>query len=94
MRKFDIAAQVADRTGLRRTEAAGAVDAVLEAVTEALAQREDFRVAGFGLFASRYRAVRAGHNPRTGEPVAVATTAPALKLTRALHEIVNSGASS
>ena len=69
MRKSDIAAQVADRTGLSRTEAADAVDAVLEAGTEALSRREEVRIAGFGLFATRYLPARAGRNPRTGEPV-------------------------
>ena len=52
MRKSDPAARVADRTELSRKEAAGAVDAVFESVTEALARREDVRVAGFGLFAT------------------------------------------
>ena len=59
MKKSDIAAQVADRTGLSRTDAAGAVDAVdavFEAVIEALARREQVRIAGFGLFATRYPA--------------------------------------
>ena len=95
MRKSDIAAQVADRTGLSRTEAAGAVDAVFEAVTEALARREKVRIAGFGLFATRYRPARAGRNPRTGEPVAVAaSTVPAFKPARALRDAVNGGGAS
>ena len=95
MKKSDIAAQVADRTGLSRTDAAGAVDAVFEAVIEALARREQVRIAGFGLFATRYRPARAGRNPRTGEPVAVAaSTAPTFKPASALRETVNGGASS
>ena len=49
MRKSDSSAQAAGRTGLRRTEAAGTVDAVLEAVTEALAGRKDLGVASQGV---------------------------------------------
>ena len=67
MEKSDIAAQVADRSGLSRTDATGAVDAVFEAVIEALARREQVRIAGFGLFATRCRPARAGRNPRMGE---------------------------
>ena len=71
------------------------MDAVFEAVIEALARREQVRIAGFGLFATRCRLARAGRNPRTGEPVAVAaSTAPTFKPARALRETVDSGASS
>ena len=95
MKKSDIAAQVADRSGLSRTDATGAVDAVFEAVIEALARREQVRIAGFGLFATRCRPARAGRNPRMGELVAVAaSTAPTFKSARALRETVDSGASS
>lgn len=95
MRKSDIAARVVDRTGMSRADAAGAVDAVFEAVAEALARREQVRIAGFGLFTTRSRAARAGRNPRTGEPVAVAaSTAPTFRPARALREAVNSGSSS
>jgi DNA-binding protein HU-beta len=95
MKKSDIAAQVTDRTGLSRTDAAGAVDAVIEAIAEALVRREQVRIAGFGLYATRDRPARAGRNPRTGEPVAVAaSTAPVFKPATALRDTVNSGASS
>ena len=95
MKKSDIVGEVAARTGLSRTDAAGAVDAVFEAVTEALARREEVRIAGFGQFATRSRRARTARNPRTGEPVAVAaSTVPTFKSARALREAVNSGASS
>ena len=95
MKKSDIVGKVTARTGLSRTDAAGAVDAVFEAVTEALGRREKIRIAGFGLFATRDRPGRTARNPRTGEPVAVpASTAPTFKPARALREAVNGGASS
>ena len=48
MKKSDIAGRVADRNGLSRSAAGNAVDAVFEAVGEALANGEEVRIAGFG----------------------------------------------
>ena len=97
MNKSDIVGEVAARTGLSRTDAASAVDAVVETVTEALpgGNKEQVRIAGFGLFGTRDRPARAGPNPRTGEPVAVAaSTAPTFKSASALREAPNGGACS
>ena len=95
MNKSELVGDVAARTGLSRTDAARAVDALFEAATEALGRREEVKVAGFGQFATRSRPARSARNPRTGEPVAVAaSTAPTFKSARALREAVNSGASS
>ena len=94
MNKSEIVGEVAARTGLSRTEAGGAVDAVFEAVAEALGRREEVRIAGFGQFATRSRPARTARNPRTGEPVAVgASTAPTFKPARALRETVNNRSS-
>ena len=95
MNKSDIVGEVAARTGLNRTDAAGAVAAVFEAVTEALGRREEVRIAGFGQFATRSRPARTARNPRTGEPVAVAaSTGPTFKPARVLREAVNAGVTS
>ena len=95
MKKSEVVGDVAARTGLSRTDAAAAVDAVFEAVTEALRRHEDVRIGGFGQFATRARPARTARNPRTGAPVAVeASTAPTFKPARALRDTVNSGASS
>ena len=48
MNKSDIVGEVAARTRLNRTDAAGAVDAVFEAVTEALVRIGDAFPAGAG----------------------------------------------
>lgn len=90
MNKSDIVGEVAARTGLSRTDAAGAVNAVFTAITEALGQQEEVRVAGFGLFATRSRPARTARNPRTGESVAVAaSTVPTFKPAKALREAVH-----
>ena len=56
-------------TGLPLREAAGLVDAVLEAVAERLAAGEPVKLSGFGVFAVRDRKAGSGRNPRTGEAV-------------------------
>ncbi|MDD9993541.1 MAG: HU family DNA-binding protein [Rhodospirillales bacterium] len=92
MNKSDIVGEVAARTGLNRKDTVGAVDAVFAAVTQALRQQEEVRIAGFGLFTTRSRPARTARNPRTGEPVAVAaSTVPTFKPAKALREAVHAG---
>ena len=90
MNKSDIIGRVADRMGLRKSTAEGAVDTVLDAIAEALAKEEAVRIADFGTFATRRRSARAGRNPRTGERVAIAASrAPSFKAGKALRDVVN-----
>ena len=92
MTKSDIAGRVADRIGLSRSAAGNAVDAVFEAVGDALANGEEVRVAGFGTFGTRNRQDRTGRNPRTGESLSIpASTALAFKAGKALKDSVNDG---
>ena len=73
MTKADLVEQVADAVGprLTKTECGLAVEAFLAAVKDALARGERIELRGFGTFKVRHRKVRAGRNPRTGEPVDV-----------------------
>ena len=92
MKKSDIAGRVADRIGLSQSAAGNAVDAVFEAVGEALANGEEVRIGGFGTFTTKSRPARTGRNPRTGESLEIqASTAPAFKPGKALKDAVNEG---
>ena len=92
MKKADIVARVAARTGLDRFTSGGAVDSVFEAIAEALAKEEDVRIAGFGNFRTRSLAARTGRNPRTGESVAIpASKSPSFKAAKALRDAVKRG---
>ncbi|HPE32471.1 MAG TPA: HU family DNA-binding protein, partial [Parvularculaceae bacterium] len=51
---------------MNKAEAARAVDAVFDAITEALRKGDDVRIVGFGTFSAAKRAAREGRNPRTG----------------------------
>ena len=95
MRKSDIASHVADRTGIGRSAAGEAVDAVFAVIAEALARGEDVRIAGFGSFGTRNRPARAGRNPRTGESLNIAaSTVPTFKPGKPLKDAVNAGSAS
>ncbi len=65
MNKADLVEKVASAVCTKK-EAAAAVDAVFDAITEALKKGEDVRLVGFGTFSVRRRAARKGRNPRTG----------------------------
>ncbi len=67
--KGEIAQQVAERTGLPRTQATKAVDALVDVVQGALAQGDEVRIAGFGSWKVAETKARKGRNPRTGESI-------------------------
>lgn len=64
MTKQEFVDQVASRSGLARRDAAKAVDAFLDSITEALARGQDVSFTGFGKFSTQHRAARQGVNPR------------------------------
>ena len=74
MNKMDLIAAVAARAGMTKTEAAGAVDAVLGAVEGALKAGEEVRLVGFGTFAITQRKASKGRDPRTGAAIDIAAT--------------------
>jgi len=88
--KNDLIEAVAERTGLAKSDAARAVEAVLGGVTEALQRGDTVALAGFGSFVTKARAARTGRNPRTGEAIAIpASRAPAFKAGKALKDALN-----
>ena len=90
MNKAQIADRLAGRMGVSKAVPADAVDAVLEAIGEALAKHEEVRLPGFGTFATKHRPARTARNSRTGEAVSVpASVAPAFRAAKALKEAVN-----
>jgi DNA-binding protein HU-beta len=90
MNKNDLVDAVAERTGLARSDAARAIEAVLGAVTDALKAGDTVALSGFGSFVAKTRAARTGRNPRTGETLSIpASRAPAFKAGKALKDALN-----
>ncbi|MCZ2720094.1 integration host factor subunit beta [Marinomonas sp. 15G1-11] len=67
-----------------------AVKAILEHMSESLADGERIEIRGFGSFSLHYRAPRIGRNPKTGESVELdAKYVPHFKPGKELRELVN-----
>lgn len=66
------------------------VNAVFEAMTEALSAGERIEIRGFGSFVVKQRRAREGRNPKTGEIVAVAAKrVPFFKVGKELKQRVD-----
>ncbi|MGG4434587.1 HU family DNA-binding protein [Priestia megaterium] len=90
MNKTELVNVVATETGLTKTDAGKAVNAVLEAITETLSEGGKVQLVGFGTFETRDRAARVGRSPKTGEEIQIpAKKAPAFKAGKALKEAVS-----
>ncbi|MDM8546557.1 HU family DNA-binding protein [Candidatus Venteria ishoeyi] len=90
MNKSELVQAVAASAEISKVDAGKAVDAVLEAVTNALVKDDPVTLIGFGTFSVRDRAARTGRNPRTGKPIEIkATKVPAFKPGKALKDAVN-----
>ena len=78
MTKQEFIDSVANRSGLNKREAAAAVEAVLDSITDALKRGDSVNFTGFGKFATQSRKARTGVNPRNpGEKVQIpAATVP------------------
>ncbi len=73
MNKSDLIEVVTARLGDRRT-ASTAVEAVVDAITRAVAKGEKVGISGFGVFEPVDRAARTARNPTTGEAVRLEQT--------------------
>jgi len=90
MNKAELIEAVASGAGLTKSDAASAVDATFDAITDALRQRDTVQLIGFGTFSTSDRAARTGRNPRTGETINIAATrVPKFKAGKALKDAVN-----
>ena len=90
MNKNDLVSAVAEASGLTKTDAAKAVEATFEAVTNALKKGDEVRLVGFGTFAVAKRKASTGRNPRTGEEMKIpASNQPKFKAGKALKDSGN-----
>jgi DNA-binding protein HU-beta len=62
--KQEFVDRVASKANLSRRDAAAAVDAFLDSITDALRGGDDVAFTGFGKFTTQHRKARQGVNPR------------------------------
>jgi DNA-binding protein HU-beta len=90
MNKAELIDTVAEAADLSKASAARAVDAVTDAISDALKKDDQVTIVGFGTFSVRKRAARSGRNPRTGETINIkASNVPGFKPGKALKDAVN-----
>jgi len=90
MNKQDLISSVADQSGLTKADAGKAVEAVFDAITDALKKGNEVRLVGFGTFSVSKRKASTGRNPRTGETMAIkASSQPKFKAGKGLKDAVN-----
>ncbi|MGM0880476.1 MAG: HU family DNA-binding protein [Bacillota bacterium] len=90
MNKTDLIAKVAELTDLSKKDATKAVDAVFDAISDALQGGDKVQLVGFGNFEVRERQARKGRNPQTGEEIDIAASKmPAFKPGKSLKDLVS-----
>lgn len=89
MNRSELIDAVAKRGDLPRKQAEVAVNAIFDAVFEAMERGERVEIRGFGSFTTRDYGAYTGRNPKTGEPVEVAAKRlPFFKVGKDLRERV------
>ncbi len=90
MNKNELSSAVAEKAGISKADAAKAVDAVLESITEALKSGDDVRLIGFGTFAVSRRKASKGRNPSTGATIDIpASNQAKFKAGKGLKDALN-----
>ena len=90
MNKNELVAKMAEKAGLKKTEAEKALKAFTDVVAEELKKGEKIQLVGFGTFEVSERAARTGRNPQTGAEMTIAASkAPKFKAGKALKDSLN-----
>ncbi len=74
MNKTQLIQKIAENGNMTKKDAEAALNAVVAAISEAVAAGEKVQVSGFGSFDVKTRDARTGRNPKTGEAVEIAAS--------------------
>ena len=90
MKKNELVEKVAEGASLTKADAERAINALVNAVSEALVEGDKVSLKGLGTFEVRERKARTGINPRTRETIEIpASKVPAFKASSTLKDAVN-----
>jgi DNA-binding protein HU-beta len=88
--KSELIDAIAESADLSKASAGRALDAAVDAITNALKADDTVSLVGFGTFSVKERAARTGRNPQTGEPIEIAAAKiPSFKAGKALKDACN-----
>ena len=89
MNKNELISKVAETSGFTKKDTGIVIDALVKAITDAVASGEKVQLIGFGTFEAVERAAREGRNPQTGETMTIAASkAPKFKAGKAFKDAV------
>ena len=90
IKKSEFVTLVAEMASLSKKDTEKTIDAVFTVLGDVMASGDKLQLSGFGTFETKERAARTGHNPRTGEEIAIAAaTIPVFKPGKALKDKVD-----
>lgn len=90
MNKSELVHAVAEKSGLSLADSTRAVNATVEAISEALQGGNAVQLVGFGTFTPKERAARTGRNPQTGAELKIAASKTVgFKVGKALKDSMN-----
>jgi len=81
MNKSELINAMAEKAGLTKVQAKGALEAFVATAEEALKKDDKISLIGFGTFSVAERKARTGHNPSTGKSIKI----PAKKVVKFKH---------
>lgn len=92
MTKSEFVDQVSSESGLSKSDAGEAVDAMLGVIEDTLKRGGEISFTGFGKFSVADRGARQGVNPQTGEKIQIAASkVPRFSAGSALKKSVKGG---
>ena len=90
MNKAELIEIVATNADTTKKTANTILDALIDCITQAVADGEKVTLVGFGSFEARERKARDGRNPKTGEQLIIpATTVPAFSAGKQFKDAVS-----
>ncbi|WP_067169488.1 HU family DNA-binding protein [Microtetraspora niveoalba] len=91
MNKKELVDAITDRVGDKKT-ATEAVNAILDAIQNAVANGDKVSITGFGAFEMVHKPARTARNPSTGAPIKVEESwGPKFRPGNDFKELVNAG---
>lgn len=69
MNKKELAALLAEKQGLKKSQVLDLLNDLIDVVEEELSQGREVRFSGLGTFFTKERATSKGRNPQTGETI-------------------------
>ena len=90
MNKSELIDHIAQQADISKAAASRALEAAIDAITEALKNGDSVSLVGFGTFVATEREARTGRNPRTGVAIKIAKAkVPKFRPGKALKDALN-----